>query len=343
MGSPSQIFDGVNMTEYTSPKWILFVNRPTPLLKRDFMKRCYLWLGKINGVGLGRVLSIGTKDGDAVYLLESEYRKNIAQVQKDNKNGKVDLYFKKWLREFKSYKLHGVDQITRCKTAMEEIGARLIYSHFVERALSDYKFGALLKLNSEIRDRGAKIIYPAYDRVYKFLKEKFSRDDFNYLLLDEIVGKRRVGREEFKIRKKFYVAIMDKKQSRVYIGREALRVLKKDGFEKTKVSESSELKGLSAYHGIVRGKVVVIKNLSDFKKTYKNRILVSPETIIEYAPFLKYVKAIVADHGGITCHAAIAAREFKVPCVVGTKIATRIFKDGDMVEVDAEKGIVKKI
>ena len=46
------------------------------------MKRCYLWLGKINGVGLGRVLSIGTKDGDAVYLLESEYRKNIAQAEK---------------------------------------------------------------------------------------------------------------------------------------------------------------------------------------------------------------------------------------------------------------------
>ena len=43
------------------------------------------------------------------------------------------------------------------------------------------------------------------------------------------------------------------------------------------------------------------------------------------------------------CHAAIVAREMKKPCIVGTKIATKIFKDGDMVEVDAEKGVVRKI
>jgi len=53
--------------------------------------------------------------------------------------------------------------------------------------------------------------------------------------------------------------------------------------------------------------------------------------------------AFVTDEGGITCHAAIVAREMKKPCVIGTKIATKIFKDGDIVEVDADKGIVRKI
>ena len=49
----------------------------------------------------------------------------------------------------------------------------------------------------------------------------------------------------------------------------------------------------------------------------------------------------MTDEGGITCHAAIISREMKIPCVIGTKVATRILKDGDLVEVDAEKGIVK--
>jgi pyruvate,water dikinase len=49
----------------------------------------------------------------------------------------------------------------------------------------------------------------------------------------------------------------------------------------------------------------------------------------------------VTDEGGITCHAAIVAREMKKPCIIGTKIATKILKDGDMVEVDAESGVVR--
>jgi pyruvate,water dikinase len=51
--------------------------------------------------------------------------------------------------------------------------------------------------------------------------------------------------------------------------------------------------------------------------------------------------AFVTDEGGLTCHAAIVAREMKKPCIIGTKIATKVLKDGDMVEVDANKGIVK--
>jgi pyruvate,water dikinase len=57
----------------------------------------------------------------------------------------------------------------------------------------------------------------------------------------------------------------------------------------------------------------------------------------EIVPYLRNAKAIITDEGGITCHAAIIAREMKKPCIVGTKIATKTFKDGDEVEVDANK------
>jgi pyruvate,water dikinase len=61
----------------------------------------------------------------------------------------------------------------------------------------------------------------------------------------------------------------------------------------------------------------------------------------DYLPAMQKASAFVTDEGGITCHAAIIAREMKKPCIIGTKIASKIIKDGDMVEVDADKGVVR--
>jgi len=58
-------------------------------------------------------------------------------------------------------------------------------------------------------------------------------------------------------------------------------------------------------------------------------------------PAIQKCSAIVTDEGGIMCHAAIVARELKKPCIIGTKVATKVIKDGDMLEVDADKGIVR--
>ena len=58
---------------------------------------------------------------------------------------------------------------------------------------------------------------------------------------------------------------------------------------------------------------------------------------------MKLASAFVTDFGGITCHAAIVSREMKKPCIIGTKIATQVLKDGMEVEVDADNGVVKII
>ncbi|MFZ5364817.1 MAG: PEP-utilizing enzyme [Patescibacteria group bacterium] len=92
------------------------------------------------------------------------------------------------------------------------------------------------------------------------------------------------------------------------------------------------------------GEAVVLKDKSELGKAdLAGKILVTIQTTPHFIPYLKNVKAIITDEGGITCHAAIVARELKIPCVIGTKIATKILKDGDKVEVDAEKGVVKII
>jgi pyruvate,water dikinase len=66
-------------------------------------------------------------------------------------------------------------------------------------------------------------------------------------------------------------------------------------------------------------------------------------TTPDYFSALSKAAGIVTDEGGITCHAAIVSRELNVPCIIGTKTATQMLKDGDIVEVDANKGIVSKI
>ena len=70
-------------------------------------------------------------------------------------------------------------------------------------------------------------------------------------------------------------------------------------------------------------------------------ILVTGMTRPEFVPLMKKSSAIITDEGGITCHAAIVSRELKIPCIIGTKIATQILKDGDLVEVDADNGVIK--
>jgi phosphohistidine swiveling domain-containing protein len=106
----------------------------------------------------------------------------------------------------------------------------------------------------------------------------------------------------------------------------------------------TELKGTIASKGaVVTGEVRVVMGPKDFANFQEGHILVANETSPDFVPLMKQAAAIVTDTGGITSHAAIVSRELKKPCITGTKIATKIFKDGDIVEVDAEKGIVRII
>lgn len=95
--------------------------------------------------------------------------------------------------------------------------------------------------------------------------------------------------------------------------------------------------------GTYSGKVRLITDLTRLGTVKRGEVLVTTMTRPQYNHILKRAGAIVTDEGGIMDHAAILAREFKIPCVVGTEIATRVFKTGEMVEVDAFKGEVKKI
>ncbi len=107
--------------------------------------------------------------------------------------------------------------------------------------------------------------------------------------------------------------------------------------------DADEVHGQVSFRGKVRGRVKVVRFAEETSKVEEGDILVAQMTFPGYLPAMRKAAAFVTDEGGITCHASIIAREMKKPCIVGTEIATQVFSDGDLVLVDAEKGIVRKV
>jgi phosphohistidine swiveling domain-containing protein len=103
-----------------------------------------------------------------------------------------------------------------------------------------------------------------------------------------------------------------------------------------------EIRGTVASRGLAKGRVKIILDYKkDSLKMEEGDILVTDETDPTFLPIMMKAGAIITDRGGLLCHAAIVSRELKIPCIVGTEIATKVLCDDQLVEVDADKGIVR--
>ncbi len=105
----------------------------------------------------------------------------------------------------------------------------------------------------------------------------------------------------------------------------------------------AELKGVTASPGLVTAPVRIVRTLEDMQAFQPGEILVTNQTTPEFVPIMRKAAAIITEQGGITSHAAVISRELGVPCIIGTKIATKVFQTGDQLEVDATNGVVRKI
>lgn len=101
------------------------------------------------------------------------------------------------------------------------------------------------------------------------------------------------------------------------------------------------LQGQGAYPGVVRGRVRIVMTREQGDALERGEVLVSDMTTPDLTLACSRAAAMVTDRGGILCHAALVAREMRIPCVLGTEDATRVLRDGDLVEVDAMQGIVR--
>jgi len=100
------------------------------------------------------------------------------------------------------------------------------------------------------------------------------------------------------------------------------------------------VKGLGASPGRVTGHVRVLSDPSQGGQLREGEILVAPMTNPDWLATLRRAAAVVTDEGGITCHAAIVARELRIPCVVAARNATTTLHDGQLVTVDGARGVV---
>lgn len=145
-------------------------------------------------------------------------------------------------------------------------------------------------------------------------------------------------RDQLKKRYDKSCLIFDNKDSYILSGKDIDKI---EGIILSPIT-TNLIKGQSAYKGKVTGRVKIILDPSDSKLRFsKGDILVTGMTRIEFLPLLKKSAGFITDSGGILSHAAISARELKKPCIIGTKNATKLLKDEDMVEVDADNGVVK--
>lgn len=143
-----------------------------------------------------------------------------------------------------------------------------------------------------------------------------------------------------KKRIKYCVVHFYKEKVEFLLGKQAAEISNRVEQE-ANIDSIKEIKGNCAFQGYAKGIVKQVLRPEDMKKFNEGDILVAYMTDPGVVPAMKKAAAIVTDVGGITCHAAIMSREFGIPCVVGTKIATEVLKNGYMVEVDASKGVIK--
>ncbi len=116
---------------------------------------------------------------------------------------------------------------------------------------------------------------------------------------------------------------------------------KEEELWKSSTLSQNDISGSCACPGKVVGVARVIRSKKQLHELQPNEILVTGMTDPDFVPYLKKAIGIITDDGGITSHSAIISRELKIPCIVGTKIATRLIKTGDMVDLRAHHGLAR--
>lgn len=201
----------------------------------------------------------------------------------------------------------------------------------------------ILKLTELVRDKRKHIAMSGTYVLFRFLDETVKRSGiklkiaeraFWFEFPDLIQNTKKI---EEKLAKRKVASIVLDNSDLIYS--EEIIVEDKNSVSK----DVKEIKGTAASKGIYKGIVKLILSRKDFNKLKKGDILAAEMTRPDFLPIMKLAGAIITDEGGLTCHAAIVSREMEIPCIVGVKNATRILKDGDLVEVDADKGVIKII
>lgn len=172
-----------------------------------------------------------------------------------------------------------------------------------------------------------------------------SLDQTRYLThweMAKALKKKKVDIDNLNKRRQFFMIRFIDNKITVTVGDKAEKFLK-NNIKQERIKKTNKMIGTPACPGKAKGKVRIVNSLEESADFKEGEILVSYATNPVVLPAMRISAAIVTEEGGLTCHAAIVSRELNVPCVVGIKGLVANFKNGDQVEVDAAKGIIKKL
>lgn len=215
-----------------------------------------------------------------------------------------------------------------------------VFSYFSYPILTEIKDEKLLPIAEKLR--GISYYPDIVQKIINPLAKKEAGENFNFLTVTEILSKdltQAKTRKKESQTKRFVYAKINNKEHVLYID-DVFGLIKK--LDHIQVSDS--VRGQTAYPGKVVGTAKLVLSSTDLNVNFKDGdILIAVTTNPTLMPLILKSSAIVSDEGGVTCHAAIVSRELKKPCVIGTKFATHIFQNEDIIEVDATNGVVRLV
>jgi len=206
----------------------------------------------------------------------------------------------------------------------------------LEEMIAFYRFAHVYREDTQyLWEEAFELCRRVYRRIQQLLKEELEhKDDLLYLFFAELMtvcAEGSLGRE-----------LYDKIELR-----RSSRPLAEKIWEKSQLTvlktEGDSLKGIGGSSGEAAGTVCIVTSPDEFYKLQKGQVLVCKYTDPEWAPLFTLAAAVVSDTGGSLSHAAIVAREYGIPAVLGTGSATRVLKDGDRVLVDGTGGEVRRV
>jgi len=324
-----------------------------------------------------RLLKIGKEIQEDSELLEKfkrgEEKEILIYLKKINRElyNKLEIHNKKyaWINMygFRRHPFTLEEVVGKLKDILEKDCKKVLLGIDNKMAKSEKAFKNAIKdlsIKGDLRKKVELLPELVYLRTYRFdiftlsaylvrnlFKEIASRirvsiDELINLTLweisDVLLGEKSLKSMPIKKRMEDHADIMINGQFEVIIEKETLEKLRREKKRKD-IKKTSSVKGNVASKGRAKGPAKIVMHPTQITKVERGDVLVAPMTSPDFVVGMLKAVAIVTDHGGITSHAAIVSRELGLPCVVGTKIATKVFVDGDMLEVDAEEGLVKKI
>ena len=257
----------------------------------------------------------------------------------------LDIQNNPWsLDEFRNHLSDFRKNIQKTRMSYNAAIKKLKISKKEKCVLDDARLFAYIKDSRD--DFRRKGIFYIQNSLFKELSDRLRIEihDLAYLTEDEIknclIKKLKADKNSAESRKKGFVVMYDNEKNIICLSGSQI----KDGLKALgliKESVSSNLQGTPASRGTSQGKVAIVKGVKDLPNVNKGDIIVAVTTHPDYVPAMQKAAAIVTDEGGVTSHAAIVSREIGIPCIVGTKNATKTLQNGDFVEVDGNTGSVR--